>query len=273
MDSGARRSRWAAIEHFKRGRYARSRIFAAGGYARHGAFAPVRLQRRWKRRSTAGDPIACAAAPTGFTLAQGGSRMRPQIPFEPWRETLPGAHLYSQVVGKYRLARTPWLNHSWHATLLCERGGIDDAASFPMARRDRGSRWILIGHQVRGAAGDRPLGGFPARGPVGRAVPRTLSRADPLLGGTAQFDGRPNEIADPVAFADDHAARPYDARAVERSIGPSWRRPRARPFPHRLSRQGEPGPPVLGELRPRGDALLRARRAPHQRHHGRFPTA
>jgi len=24
--------------------------------------------------------------------------------------------LYTQIVGKYRLARTPWINHSWQAT-------------------------------------------------------------------------------------------------------------------------------------------------------------
>lgn len=51
------------------------------------------------------------------------SRDWPDIPYAPWSETSQALHLYSQIVGKYRLARTPWVNHSWHATLyVCATG-------------------------------------------------------------------------------------------------------------------------------------------------------
>ena len=46
----------------------------------------------------------------------------PAIPYEEWRETCSALHLYAQMVGKYRLARTPWVNHSWHATLYVNAG-------------------------------------------------------------------------------------------------------------------------------------------------------
>ena len=36
----------------------------------------------------------------------------PDIPYESWRDTCSALHLYTQIVGKYRLAHTPWLNHS-----------------------------------------------------------------------------------------------------------------------------------------------------------------
>ena len=32
----------------------------------------------------------------------------PDIPYEAWRETCSALHLYTQIIGKYRLARTPW---------------------------------------------------------------------------------------------------------------------------------------------------------------------
>lgn len=48
----------------------------------------------------------------------------PDIPFEQWRGTCSALHIYSQIVGKYRLARTPWLNHSWHATLYVKTRGL-----------------------------------------------------------------------------------------------------------------------------------------------------
>jgi hypothetical protein len=36
------------------------------------------------------------------------------------------------------------------------------------------------------------------------------------LGGTPDFDGRPNEVPDPIPFAQDREKRPYDAEAVTR---------------------------------------------------------
>ena len=33
----------------------------------------------------------------------------PDIPYQPWQETCTALHLYTQIVGKYRLARTPWV--------------------------------------------------------------------------------------------------------------------------------------------------------------------
>lgn len=52
------------------------------------------------------------------------SAMWPDIPYEPWRETCSALHLYTQIVGKYRLAQTPWINHSWHATLYVDARGF-----------------------------------------------------------------------------------------------------------------------------------------------------
>lgn len=48
----------------------------------------------------------------------------PDIPWEPWAETAEALHLWTQVLGKYRLAHTPWVNHSWHATLYVVPRGL-----------------------------------------------------------------------------------------------------------------------------------------------------
>ena len=48
----------------------------------------------------------------------------PEIPYEPWHETCSALHLYLQIAGKYRLARTPWINHSWHATFYVTARGF-----------------------------------------------------------------------------------------------------------------------------------------------------
>ena len=61
-----------------------------------------------------------------------------------------------------------------------------------------------------------PHGGFPL-GPM--SVAEFHARFVEMigwLGGTPKFDGRPNEVPDPVPFRDDRQTRPYDADAVAR---------------------------------------------------------
>ena len=139
----------------------------------------------------------------------------PEIPYEPWRETCSALHIYTQIVGKYRLARTPWVNHSWHATLYVNARGFTTSI-VPDGPGGIEIAFDLIDHVVVGAATD----GRTARLPLGPTTVasfhqrfRELVRA---LGGTADFDGSPNEVAAPVRFEDDHAARPYDAARVTR---------------------------------------------------------
>ncbi len=139
----------------------------------------------------------------------------PEIPYPPWRETCAALHLYSQVVGKYRLARTPWVNHSWHATFYVNARGLttslveDGPGGIEIA-------FDFIDHAVVGHASD---------GRTARMILEPMSVADfharflvlvRELGGTPKLHGRPNELPNPVPFTDDRRPRPYDADAVAR---------------------------------------------------------
>jgi Family of unknown function (DUF5996) len=53
----------------------------------------------------------------------------PDLPYPAWRETCTTLHLWTQIVGKIRLAQTPWLNHSWHVTLYVTARGLTTSAS------------------------------------------------------------------------------------------------------------------------------------------------
>src|ERR1700692_1639061 len=48
----------------------------------------------------------------------------PALPYADWADTRATLHLWTQIVGKVRLARTPWLNHSWHVTLYVSSRGL-----------------------------------------------------------------------------------------------------------------------------------------------------
>lgn len=139
----------------------------------------------------------------------------PDIPYPPWRETCAALHLYTQIVGKYRLARTPWVNHSWHATLYVNARGFTTSL-IPDRPGGVEIAFDLIDHAVVGTASD----GGTARFALGRmSVAQFYQRCLDLiqsLGGTPDIHGRPNEVPDPVPFVDDHVERPYDAGAVTR---------------------------------------------------------
>jgi Family of unknown function (DUF5996) len=48
----------------------------------------------------------------------------PDLSLAAWRDTRDTLHLWTQVVGKVRLALTPWLNHSWHVALYVTARGL-----------------------------------------------------------------------------------------------------------------------------------------------------
>jgi hypothetical protein len=128
----------------------------------------------------------------------------------PTAETL---RLWTQIVGKVRLAQTPWLNHSWHATLYVSARGLTTgliphgAVSFELEFDFIAQALILRvtdGQErlIPLAAG--PVAGFYA------AVLQALEGA----GLPVRIDDLPNEAPDPIPFPADTAPRPYDPVAA-----------------------------------------------------------
>lgn len=134
-------------------------------------------------------------------------------PFAAWRETCAALHLFTQIVGKYRLARTPWLNHSWHATLYVTPRGL---SSSPVPDK-AGDIEVLFDFVDECVVAQSSAGAAGRFGLAPMSVAEFHARFVRLIqdvGGTAEFHGRPNEVADPIAFAHDQRVRPFDAGAV-----------------------------------------------------------
>jgi hypothetical protein len=138
----------------------------------------------------------------------------PAIPFEPWKDTCAALHLYAQIVGKYRLAHTPWVNHSWHATLYVNADGLTTGlvpdgpgvtVQFDLQRQQ------LVASCPTGARS-----GFPLEPMSVAEFDRRFKEAIAALGGSPSYHGRPNELPVATAFASDTAERPWDADAVSR---------------------------------------------------------
>ncbi len=139
----------------------------------------------------------------------------PPIPFSEWRTTVEALHLYLQVVGKYRLARSPWVNHAWHATFYVTPRGLTTSL-IPDGNGGIEVQFDFVDHVVRGQCGSGKMESF-ALGPMSVAdFHRQFLDMLAGLGATTNFHGVPNELPEPIPFVEDTASRPYNADAVAR---------------------------------------------------------
>lgn len=138
----------------------------------------------------------------------------PRLDYLGWRETCSALHLYLQIAGKYRLAHTPWLNHSWNATFYVTPQGL---ASSPIP--DGSGIEILFDfrdHKVVGTGGNGRKASFDLGQMTVARFHASFVQLISELGGTPTFNGQPNEVPNPVPFAEDDRDRPYDRDAVQR---------------------------------------------------------
>lgn len=138
----------------------------------------------------------------------------PTLPYPDWADTCTAIHLWTQIIGKYRLAHTPWVNHSWHATLYVTPRGLTTGL-VPDGERAVALTFDLREHALIGETPDMRES-IPLE-PM--SVADFLDRSTALverLGGRMDIHGAPNEVPDAKPFAEDTAQRPYDRQAVER---------------------------------------------------------
>ncbi|MBS0626509.1 MAG: hypothetical protein JSS32_10715, partial [Verrucomicrobia bacterium] len=139
----------------------------------------------------------------------------PDIPYAPWKDSCATLHLWTQIVGKYRLARTPWVNHSWHATFYVTSRGLTTSL-IPAGSRSVQFDFDFIDHNLIGTATDGSRGAFVLRPMSVADFYKRFGDLTDELGVRTNINGRPNEVPDAVPFERDTMHRSYDADAVNR---------------------------------------------------------
>lgn len=139
----------------------------------------------------------------------------PAIPYRDWAPTCSALHLWLQIAGKYRLSHAPWLNHSWHATFYVIPRGLT-TGPVPDGARSVSLTFDFIEHCLVAEADDGARHTTPLEAMSVADFLQRCAATVRAVGGTFAIHGHPNEIPDALAFAEDHARRPYDATAVRR---------------------------------------------------------
>ena len=124
-------------------------------------------------------------------------------------------HLWTQIVGKIRLAQTPWLNHSWHVVLYVTPRGLT-TSPIPYGERTFEIEFDFLDHVLRASASDgdkKEIGLFP------RSVANfyaEIMRVLAELGIEVRLNELPNGIPDAIPFSEDHVHASYDREYAER---------------------------------------------------------
>src|SRR3981189_2661461 len=141
----------------------------------------------------------------------------PELPTAAWRETYETLHLWTQIVGKIRLARTPWLNHSWHVTLYVTARGLT-TSPIPDGTRTFQIDFDFIDHALRISASDGARRQFALAGQSVASFYAAIMAALKELGIVVAIDEMPNELPEPIRFSQDTVHASYDGDAVRRFL-------------------------------------------------------
>ena len=134
----------------------------------------------------------------------------PQLDFESYKDTLATVHLWTQIVGKIRLSKSPWINHSCHVTLYVSSRGLT-TGSIPYENGIFQLEMDFIMHElvITSSAGGRRSVAFYPRSVASfyAELLRTLGEMDIEV----DIHASPNEVDPAIPFIEDEIHHSYDA--------------------------------------------------------------
>jgi hypothetical protein len=139
----------------------------------------------------------------------------PALPYEAWKDTYETLHMWTQIVGKVRLARMPWLNHCWQVTLYPSARGLT-TGSMPYGDEHLQIDFDFVAHELvvqtsRGERRNITLAGLSVAD-----FYRALMAALAAVGMPVPIYGKPSEVESRIPFATDTGHRAYDAEYARR---------------------------------------------------------
>jgi hypothetical protein len=139
----------------------------------------------------------------------------PSLPLAAWQDTYATVHLWTQIIGKIRLALTPKLNHWWQSTLYVTPRGLT-TASIPYETRTFQISFDFLDHHLQIDTSD----GITKRIAL---TPRSVADFYQLVLTTLSSIGievriwtMPQEVSEPIPFDLDHQHASYDPEYAQR---------------------------------------------------------
>src|SRR5438128_4595816 len=139
----------------------------------------------------------------------------PALPLEQWEDTFATLHMWSQIVGKTRLALVPMMNHWWNVTLYVTARGLT-TGPMPSGERTFEVELDFLDHVLALRVSDgatRTLRLAPRS--VAEFYREYLAMLE-SLGLAVRIRPLPVEVVEAVPFPDDQKHAAYDADVAQR---------------------------------------------------------
>jgi hypothetical protein len=155
-------------------------------------------------------------ARTGASIVAMSDREWPELPLDSWKDTYATVHMWTQIVGKTRLALAPRENHWWNVTQYITSRGLTTS---PIPFRD-GTFTVdfdFVSHMLSVSTSD---GGTAALPLVPRSVAefyRVYLQLLQSLNLQVKIWPVPVEVEGWIPFGEDQVHRSYDAESATRA--------------------------------------------------------
>ena len=138
----------------------------------------------------------------------------PALPYDDWRDTRDTLHMYTQIVGKIRLALSPFEPQWANVPLYVTARGLT-TSTVPDGLRTFDVEFDLVDHRLIVRASDGGIEELPLRARAVADFYEDVMGALGRLGIDVTISPGPSEVPDPIPFAEDrvhHSYEPADAK-------------------------------------------------------------
>jgi hypothetical protein len=139
----------------------------------------------------------------------------PALPWDEWKDTADTLHMWMQIVGHTRLVLCAPQNHWWHVTLYVTARGLT-TSPIPWGSECFDVEFDFIHHRLVIRLSWGLVKVLPLRAQSVAAFYREYMDALASLGIEVKIHSIPDEVADPIAFAEDTVHASYDPDAAHR---------------------------------------------------------
>jgi hypothetical protein len=139
----------------------------------------------------------------------------PELRFADWSETLDTLHMWTQIVGKTRLALSPLQAHWWNVPLYVGARGLSTAA-MPYGAEMLEIEFDFVSHELRFRMSDGRVLSTALRAQSVAEFYAEYRKSLAELGVSVEIDSLPCELKAPIRFEKDTQHATYDAEAAHR---------------------------------------------------------
>jgi hypothetical protein len=133
----------------------------------------------------------------------------PELPWREWAATITTLHMWTQIVGKVRMAFAPPLNHWWHVPLYVSSRGLT-TSPIPYGRRQFEVDFDFVDHRLEVTDTGGHSFSMPLEATSVARFYRRFMEGLRSLGIEVRITTKPVEVADAIPFESDEQHASYD---------------------------------------------------------------